>query len=52
MSHASGKIEVVGVDETAVYTRYHRAKDPENENRLMVMKRNDEARWFDELAPL
>jgi KamA family protein len=51
MSHASGKIEVVGVDEASVFMRYHRAKDPTNENRVMVMKRNDDARWFDDLVP-
>jgi len=50
MSHESGKIEIVGVDDAHIYLRYHRAKDPANEGRFMVYARNDEAYWLDDLA--
>ena len=52
MSHASGKIEVLGLDERHIYLRYHRAGDPELESRVMVCKRDDEAFWFDDLVVL
>jgi lysine 2,3-aminomutase len=49
MSHALGKIEVVGLDGRHIYCRFHRACDPELENRILVCQRNDQACWFDEL---
>ena len=52
MSHASGKIEVLGVDQRAIYLRYHRAKDPANESRVLTCRRDDQAYWFDQLEPL
>ena len=48
MSHATGKIEVVGMDEENIYFKYHRAADPENEGRFMVFRRNPNAYWFDD----
>jgi KamA family protein len=51
MSHESGKVEVCGVDDEHIYTRYHRAKDPANEDRFMVFKRDDDAFWLDQLEP-
>lgn len=48
MSHALGKIEVVGVDETFVYMRYHRAPNPEDTGKFMVTQRNDQGYWFDD----
>ncbi len=51
MSHATGKVEIVGVDERHVYARYHRARDPADEDRMLVLERDDRARWLDELAP-
>lgn len=50
MSHASGKIEVVGVDEHHIYARYHRAKDPADEGRMLVYRRDDAAAWADDLV--
>lgn len=49
MSHASGKIEVLGMDEEHIYLRYHRAKNPANEGRVLVCHRDDRAYWFDGL---
>lgn len=52
MSHASGKIEVLGVDDDFIYLRYHRAKNSADEGRVMVCYRNDDAFWFDGLTPV
>jgi KamA family protein len=52
MSHASGKIEVLGVDDRHIYLRYHRALDAADESRVMVARRDDRAYWFDELELL
>ena len=51
MSHETGKVHVVGVDEKHIYLRYHRAKDPANRGRLMIYHRNDDACWLDQLVP-
>ena len=52
MSHATGKIEVVGVDERHIYMRYHRAKSPADHGRFMVFHRDDSAYWLDQLEPV
>jgi len=52
MSHASGKVEILGVDEANIYLRYHRAKDPAKRGELMVYKRDDNAYWLDQLEPV
>lgn len=52
MSHATGKIEVVGIDAERIYMRYHRAKYVEDEGRFMVFRRDDRAHWLDQLEPL
>ncbi|MBL8761478.1 MAG: KamA family radical SAM protein [Phycisphaerae bacterium] len=52
MSHASGKVEVLGVDDERMYLRYHRSKYAENQGKVFVCKRNDEAYWLDHLEPV
>lgn len=52
MSHESGKIEIVGVDDRHIYMRYHRAKNPADEGRFMVFQRDDDAFWLDQLVPV
>lgn len=52
MSHDSGKIEIVGVDERYIYMRFHRALDPADEGRFLVFERDDEASWLDDLKPV
>ena len=52
MSHATGKIEIVGIDQRYMYMRYHRAKNPTNRGQFMVFHRDDEAFWFDQLKPV
>lgn len=49
MSHESGKIEILGVDESHIYLRYHQAKDLSDLGRFMVARRDDGAYWFDQL---
>ena len=51
MSHASGKIEILAVDEERIYMRYHRAKNPADRQLFMVYKRDDSACWLDTLEP-
>jgi len=51
MSHETGKIEILGVDEERIYLRYHRAKRAEDLGRFMVFHREDSAYWLDQLVP-
>jgi KamA family protein len=52
MSHATGKVEVLAVDDRYIYTRYHRAKDDELRGRFLIYHRNDAAYWLDDLDPV
>lgn len=49
MSHETGKIEILGLDDRHIYLRYHRAKDPAMDGRFMIAARDDDAGWFDDL---
>ncbi|MFQ5741334.1 MAG: KamA family radical SAM protein [Acidobacteriota bacterium] len=49
MSHRTGKIEVVGIDEDYIYMRYHRAHREEWVGRMLIAERDDEADWLDDL---
>lgn len=51
MSHETGKIEILAVDETRIYLRYHRARDEDDRGRFMVYRRDDAACWLDDLDP-
>lgn len=48
MSHSTGKIEVVGLTDSHVYMRYHRAANPQEKARFMIFERNPKAYWFDD----
>jgi KamA family protein len=48
MSHATGKIEVVGKSAGQVFMRYHQSADPANIGKFMVFRSNPLARWFDD----
>ena len=52
MSHESGKVEILAVDDEKVYLRYHQAKRQEDLGRFFVRRRNDEAYWLDQLEPI
>ncbi|MBI5832786.1 MAG: radical SAM protein [Armatimonadetes bacterium] len=49
MSHASGKIEIVGLDSNRIYLRYHRAFAPADRGRFFACRRDDNAFWLDDL---
>ncbi len=49
MSHATGKIEILGMDTAHFFLRYHRAPDPAMESRIFLARRDDSAYWFDDL---
>ena len=49
MSHETGKVEIVGVDDRHIYLRYHQAKKLEDLGRFLVAKRDDDAFWLDQL---
>lgn len=48
MSHATGKIEYVGIDENKIYMKYHRAADPRRYDLFMAFDRNPDAYWLDD----
>jgi lysine 2,3-aminomutase len=48
MSHSTGKIEIVGLTETQIYMRYHRAANPQEKARFIIFERNRESYWFDD----
>ena len=50
MSHATGKVHVLGRTEDHVYMRYHRAADPDQKGRFLVLRSNPEALWLDDYA--
>jgi hypothetical protein len=50
MSHASGKIEILHVDDRFIHLRYHRAKRPQDIGRVLTCWRDDDAYWLDDLT--
>jgi KamA family protein len=48
MSHATGKIEIVGKTAGHVFMRYHQAANPANIGKFMVFHANPMARWFED----
>ncbi len=48
MSHASGKVEIVGIDSEFIHFRYHQAREEENLGAFLSLPRNEEARWLDD----
>ena len=48
MSHATGKVEIVGMTETHVFFKYVRAHEDEDSSRFLVFERDPEAYWFDD----
>lgn len=52
MSHSSGKIEIIGVDDDFIFLKYHRSRDKKLLGKIRLFRRNDNAFWFDELDSL
>lgn len=48
MSHKTGKIAVVGVDDEYTYFKYHQAAVHDNIGTFMVFRNNPDALWFDD----
>jgi lysine 2,3-aminomutase len=48
MSHATGKIEIVGCTEDQVFMRYHQAARKEDQGRFMIFPSNPDACWLDD----
>jgi len=48
MSHATGKIEVVGLSKEFVYFKYHRAACDADSGRFLAFRRNPKAYWLDD----
>lgn len=49
MSHSSGKIEIIGLTGEHIFLRFHRARNKDDESRILVFKRDDNAYWLDDL---
>lgn len=52
MSHASGKIEVVGMTDEYIFFKYNQAADPADIGQFMIYKNNPKAYWFDDYTEL
>jgi len=50
MSHATGKIEICGVDDNFIYMKYHRAHRRRDYGKMVIARRDDEAYWLDRLT--
>jgi len=48
MSHTSGKVEILAIEDGKAYLKYHQSRDGEY-GKLMVLDCPKEATWFDEL---
>ena len=48
MSHATGKIEIVGKTKDRIYFKYHRAAKDADSGRFMAFKSNPDACWLDD----
>lgn len=49
MSHHTGKIEILSVDSRFIYMKYHRAHRVRDIGQPLIARRDEEARWLDEL---
>lgn len=48
MSHASGKIEVLGKTRHLIFFKFHRSADPDHKATTMVYRTQPDAYWFDD----
>ncbi|RXT13996.1 KamA family radical SAM protein [Ammoniphilus sp. CFH 90114] len=48
MSHTSGKIEILAIEDGKAYLKYHQARDGQY-GKLMILDCPEEAAWFDDL---
>lgn len=50
MSHRSGKLEIIAVRGDRAYLKYHEAKDPRNDARILERTLTKDAAWLDEMG--
>ncbi|MCP4724843.1 MAG: KamA family radical SAM protein [bacterium] len=48
LSHASGKIDVLGMNDENVFFKFHRAAHISHDSNIIICRRNPEAYWFDD----
>ncbi len=51
MSHASGKIEILAVEGSKIFLKYHQARNPKDYGRFMTYDLPSTAAWYDDLLP-
>jgi KamA family protein len=51
MSHATGKVQILGLSNGHIILKYHQAKNPADQNRLLVLPLGPDAAWLDDLLP-
>jgi len=49
MSHETGKVEIMSIDNEHMYLRYHQAKCDNDVGRFFICRRDDNAYWLDQL---
>ena len=49
MSHETGKVEIMSIDDEHMYLRYHQAKCDDDVGRFFICRRDDNAYWLDQL---
>ena len=49
MSHETGKVEIMSIDDAHMYLRYHQAKFDDDVGRFLICRRDDDAYWLDQL---
>jgi len=49
MSHETGKVEIMSIDDEHMYLRYHQAKFDDDVGRFLICRRDDDAYWLDQL---
>jgi lysine 2,3-aminomutase len=47
LSHEQGKLEIVGLDASSIYARFHRARDPARHGEFFAVPRDEAAYWLD-----
>ncbi len=52
MSHRTGKIEILGMSDSQVFFKYHRAADKRLIGKILAIGRNPDAFWLDDYAEI
>jgi lysine 2,3-aminomutase len=48
MSHATGKIEIIGKKDDHIFFKYHQAVDQRDASRILIYRSNPDAYWLDD----